>query len=449
MAATSSKRLLDEAIKAGEARDYGRAVELLTAILAEEDAAPEALLFLGRSHHALGEWGKAIEALRLYVRAGGDRAAGFFFLGRAYLAAGRSEEAAACLRRSLEADDSKAHSWALLAAALLKEKRSKAALACLEKAVNLAPGDQRIFRGYLNALFVRAVKLLARGEADMARQMLGFAIQNGLDGPGPRLWRARALRELSRFPEALADAEAALSFSPEDESIHWLRAGLLHAAGRKNEALAEFERLRGGNPELPRAPQDSRSLGRLRASVAFREERWREALSEALSLLRAEPNDPAIRAIAAESLLALGQTERARDHWERAIESDPEEPYFRLGLAQALWELGDYRGVRAAAERAAALGAERPMVEYYAALADSRLGAAPETLVPRLQALLRARGADPRVMFALGEALYRTGRPDLAGGWFEKVLALVPDHELSLLYRASVAESLGDEAGLA
>jgi tetratricopeptide (TPR) repeat protein len=48
-------------------------------------------------------------------------------------------------------------------------------------------------------------------------------------------------------------------------------------------------------------------------------------------------------------------------------------------------------------------------------------------------------------MFALGEALYRSGRPDLAGGWFEKVLGLAPDHELSLLYRISVAESLGDE----
>ena len=449
MPATNARLALERAIKAGEDRDYEKAVELLQALVAETDAAPEAYLYLGRSYHALGEWGKSIEALRLYVRAGGDRAAGFFFLGRAYLAAGRADEAVAFLKRSAEADSGRAQTWALLGAALLKERRSKAATGCLERAVGLAPGDRRIFHGYLNALFVRSARLLSRGEADMARQMLSFAIANGLEGPGPRLWRARAFRELGRFPEAIADCEAALRQAPGDASLRWLRAGLLLSAGRGDEALDEFEALRADHPELPGIPRDEKALGRLRASIAFREERWSEALAESLAMLRAEPADPALRAMAAESLRALGQMERARDHWERAVEADPDEACFRLGLALVLWELGDYQGARATVERARRLGADPGEVEYYAALCDARLGAAPETLAPRIQALIRARGADPRLMFALGEVLYRSGRPDLAGGWFEKVLYLVPDHELSLLYRASVAESLGDEEALA
>jgi tetratricopeptide (TPR) repeat protein len=188
--------------------------------------------------------------------------------------------------------------------------------------------------------------------------------------------------------------------------------------------------------------------------VAFREGRYKQTVSDSMPLLRANPKDAALRSIAAESLRALGELERSRNHWMRAIEAAPEEAQFRLGLALALYDLGDYEASLTAAERARKLGAEGAEVDYYATLCRSRLGEAPSKLIPALQALLRARargdaegGADPRLMFALGEALYRSKRPDLASGWFEKVLLLAPDHELSLLYRISVAESLADEEG--
>ena len=446
-------------MRAGAARDYRKAAELLTLLLSQTDSLPEAYVYLGRARYALGEQGRAIEAFRRYLRVGGDRAAGLFFLGRSYLACGRPGDAARCLRRSAEADPSKAPIWALLGAAALKLRKTKAAVDCLERAVGLAPRDKRIYRGYLNAMYARGVRLLSRGNADMARQVLGFAVDNGLDGAAIRLWRAKALRETGRIKEALVECEAALAQAPGDPSIRWLRAGLLLAAGRQSEALAEFDSIRALHPDLPALPADDVSLARLRASVAFREGRYRQAVSDSMPLLRANPKDAALRSIAAESLRALGELERSRNHWLRAVESAPEEPEFRLGLALALYDLGDYEASLAAAERARKLGADAAEVDYYATLCRSRLGEDPAKLVPALQALIRSRSsaqagsdaqrspvpADPRLFFALGEALYRSGRPDLASGWFEKVLFLVPDHELSLLYRISVAESLGEE----
>jgi tetratricopeptide (TPR) repeat protein len=445
-----SRKLLEAAIAAGEARDYLKAIELLTLLLSQSDSLPEASLYLGRAYYALGEPGRAIEAFRRFLRDGGERAAGLFFLGRAYLACSRPPEAVRCLRKSAEADPDKAPTWALLGAALLKTRRSKAAVDCLERAVTLAPDDKRIFHGYLNALYARGVRLLARGEADMARQVLGFAVSNGLDGPAIRLWRAKALREVGRLPEAIVDCEAALAAAPGDPSIRWLRAGLLLASGRQSEALREFDAIRADYPDLPSLPADDSSLARLRASIAFREGRYKETVSDCMALLRANPKDAALRALAAESLRAMGELERARDHWLRAIEVTPNESQFRLGLALTLYDLGDYTASLQAAERARKLGADDADVDYYAALCRSRLGEAPDRLIPLLQGLLRARvrssaTGEPRLMFALGEALYRSGRPDLASGWFEKVLDLVPDHELSLLYRISVAESLGNE----
>ena len=442
-------RLLEAAIKAGGARDYQKAAELLTLLLAQTDSMPEAFLYLGRARHALGEQGKAIEAFRRFLREGGDAAAGLFYLGRSYLACGRAPEALRCLRKSAAIDPRKAPTWAFLGACLLKQRRTKAAVDCLERAIALAPQDRSIYRGYLNALYARGLRLLARGDADMARQVLGFAIDNGLDGPAIRLWRAKALREIGALPEAIVDCEAALAAAPGDPSIRWVRSGLLLASGRQAEALREFEAIRAGHPDLPSLPADDRSLRRLRASVAFREGRYKEAVSDCLPLLRMDPKDAALRSIAAESLRALGEFERSRDHWQRAIEVAPDEAQFRLGLALALYDLGDYDASLQAAERARKLGADAAEVDYYSALCRSRLGEEPGRLIPLLQGLLRSRFADPRLMFALGEALYRSGRPDLASGWFEKVLSLAPDHELSLLYRISVAESLADEVARA
>ncbi|MGO8692422.1 MAG: tetratricopeptide repeat protein [Rectinemataceae bacterium] len=453
MAETATRRLFERALKAGEERDYKKAAELLTSVLSQTDSMPEALLYLGRARYVLGERGRAIDAFRLYLKSGGERDAGYFFLGRAYLAYGRLGAAAACLKKSTEAGPQRAATWALLGAALLKLHRTKSAVDCMERAVTLAPADDRIRHGYLNVLFTRALRLLVRGNADMARQMLSYAIANGLDATATRLWRARAFRALGRLNEALADCEAALRHSPNDASIRWVHAGILLAAGRQAEAVAEFETIRADNPDLPSLPQDDRSLARLRASVAFRDGRWKEAASQSLALLRGEPKDAALRALAAESLRALGEIARSRDHWLRAVEADPKSPELRLGLALALWDLGEYKDALSAVERARRLGAEPGEADYYSALCRARLGEDSETLLPRLQALLHSRteggeGADPRLMFALGEALYRSGRPDLASGWFEKVLSLVPEHELSLLYRISVAESLGETATL-
>jgi len=446
MARANPRTLLETAVKAGEAREYAKAIELLIALLAETDEFPEAYLLLGRSRQALGEHGKAIEALRAYLRAGGDEASGRFFLGRALLAAGRPAEAVQALRRSLELEGESAQAWAFLGAALLKLKRSRAAVECMERATTLAPEDGRIRRGYLNSLFVRSARLVAQGETDLARQMLGYLIAEGMDGPAPRLLRARALREMGRPAEAIVDCEAALRAAPEDQSIRLLRAGLLMAAGRRSEALAEFESLGGAS-----VPPDEAMLQRLRAFEAFKDGRIHEAAKSALDLLKEGGPDPALHALVAECLGGLGQTERSLEHWRQAVKGDPRSPDLRMGLALALFEAGDYAACIETARSAESLGAPRSEADYCRLLAQARIGKDPEGLLPLLQTMLAARiradqGVDHRLFFALGETLYKSGMPDLAAGWFDKVLALEPRHELALLYAISAAESSGDDS---
>ena len=196
-------------------------------------------------------------------------------------------------------------------------------------------------------------------------------------------------------------------------------------------------------PAQEGAPWTADAIDRWRILVALKEGDYKTALNAALDRIRNGESDAAIRAVAAQANYELKRFDRAAAHYKRAIEADPGSPDLRLGLAQSLWELGDYPGARSAAKAASARGAPREDALYVEVICDINTGADPSQLLTKVQTLLRSRPGDPRLMLALAECLYKTGRPDLADGWFRDVLSVWPKHEISLLYRISVSESLG------
>lgn len=436
--------LFRQALEAGSRRDYESAAEILTRIVSETDEFPQALLYLGRSLHSLGDFGKAIGAFRLYLRASGDAAEGWFFLGRTYLAASRPLESARCLRRALELGAEGAETWALLGLAALRLHKSKASVEALERAVTMAPGNSRIFRGYLNALFVHSVRILNRGEADMARQMLSFVISNGLDGVPQRLWRSRAYRELRLIPEALADCRAALSENPRDPGLLTLEALLLLANGNPEDAAAAEIRLRSLWPDTAGVSWTEESLERYRAVALLKEGDWTGALRAAVGILRKNGPDAGMRALAAEACRGLGRFDRASEHLTRALELDPGNPDLLFERAVCRWRLADFKEALADFGRARRAGANADAVEYWSVLCRCRLGQGGPAVLESLQRMLRLRPADPELMFALGEALYREGRPDLARGWFDRTFDADPGQEMAALYRISCRESMDD-----
>jgi tetratricopeptide (TPR) repeat protein len=191
MTAAKAKSTFDEAVRSGMGRDYARSASLLTEILAEGDGPPEAYLYLGRARHALGQHPQAIQAFQAFADSGGDMAAALFFSGRSFLAMGLAARAVSVFRRCLELTPGSAQCMGLLGIALLKEGRPARAAEILGRAVEAAPSDARIYRAYLNALFIQATRKLAADEIDAAEKMLSFVIENGHEGLPPRLFRAR------------------------------------------------------------------------------------------------------------------------------------------------------------------------------------------------------------------------------------------------------------------
>jgi len=443
MAKSSYPALFARAQEAGARRDYAEAESILTRIVAETESMPEAWLYLGRARHALGDHDRAISAFAAFLGYKPDDGAGWFFMGRTYLAIGRAREAASCLHSSIEKGRESAEAWAMLGFAELRLKRSAKAVAALERAVSLAPGDIRIFRAYLNALYIHAIRTLSRGNAREACGMLDFVIANGMDGPAQRLYKARALRSEGRLADAITELEAAIQAVPDDPSLRLQAATLRFSIGDTAGAMADIQRSGVSLPAREGAPWTADAIDRWRVLVALKDGDYKTALKAALDRIRSGESDAAIRAVAAQANYELKRYDRAAAHYRRAVEADPGSPELRLGLALSLWELGDYANARIAAKAASARGASKDDTLYVEVICDINTGAAPGLILPKVQALLRTRPGDPRLMLALGECLYRTGRPDLADAWFQDVLRVWPGHELSMLYRISVAESLG------
>lgn len=439
-------KLFKQALDKGRERDYVKASDILTRLVAESDDYPEAWLYLGRASHALGHTGKAVAAFAEYLARKPEDGAGWFFLGREYLALGLYREAARAFRAANEHGRDGAELWTFTGIAELKCRRFRRAIECLERAMGLAPDDQRIFRAYANALYVQAIRSLAKGEAELASQMFGFVIQNGMDGAGPRAYRAKAFRQQGRLAEALSDLEAARAFEPDDRSLAMQASVLYFATGRPDIGMAIMDQMGAPVPGVPEDRLDEAALERWRAMLAFRDGDYRQALTTSLGLIKNGHKDSSIRALAAQANFELGRYEKAAAHYRLAVAADQKSPDLRMGLAVCLWELGQWDEARNAARAAARLGAPEADHLYVQTLCDARTGEPANTMLPKVVSLLKTRPGDKRLMFILAECYYKTGRPDLAGPWFRTLKDMQDADEMTYLYLVSVAESLGDES---
>ncbi len=183
--------LYAEAIAAGRRRDYRQAADLFARVAGATDRFPLALLYLGRSRHALGEHGPAVRALSAFVRQRPASAAGRLFLGRAHLAVGDAEAAVRELAEAVRLRPDLAPAQGLLGLACLRARRFDEALAAFAAARRLAPDDARLETGYLNTALVAAVRAFSRGPPGRLRP----AVQRGPRSSGlvpaaPRVPRA-------------------------------------------------------------------------------------------------------------------------------------------------------------------------------------------------------------------------------------------------------------------
>jgi tetratricopeptide (TPR) repeat protein len=414
--------LLRDALEAGYRRDYPRAVVLLTELLGKTDRFPQALLYLGRSCHALGNYGRAIQSFTAYLRRRPGSPIGSFFLGRTYLALGMYPAAIRHLKRSVKDRPDLTAAYGLIGFALLKTRRFQQALRWLRAALEASPGDKRILNGYLNAALVAAIRLFHRGRHVEAGGLFQEVLRHREKTLVAHLYLAAIYRELGKDNVAIFHLESASQIAPSDPVIHLQKGWLLLKTGDRRAALAEITA--GARLVAPgiTPTADLKAVQRLLTYAHFHGEHWAEAIRHAKKLLRENYDDPRLHVIMAESYRALGEFGKAMNHYRRALEGEPSSREIRYGLLLALWELGQFTELITVAEQLLRMDGADAIGQYYRILGASRAGGSPQDLIPMLQEAIRSRGPDRRLMSALAEAYLESGLPALAEGWFLRVL---------------------------
>jgi len=438
-------RELARAVRFGQQRSYEKAIAVLEGLATGGNGShPEVYLYLARSWHGLGNFTRAVSYARRYTGERADDPAGWFFLGRACLADGLYDRAIHALRLSLEYNPASIDCQVLLGLSCLKARRPSLALKVFETALKQAPDDDRLNQGYLNALFVDAVRALRRGDAESARARLTFLINNDIDGVAPRLYLAHSLRELGYLPEALSQYEAALQFAADDETLHWYPVTTLLAMGETEQAADLMSRL-GSPPENLSIDDAVVDLIIIRNHLEALE--WDKAAHAARLYIKTRGSDPRVHALMGEAQRNLGQYEKALNHFNRALSLQKDENGPHYGIVMTLLAARNWTELQKACERARRAGCDTQTVELYAVIADGHLDTDPAKLLPRIQDAVRIRGAVPELLAILARAYFRLDLSDLAIGWYRKAVELDDsDEDVWLGYIASCeAEEQEDE----
>ena len=424
-----NRRKFEDAVRAGARREYGEAVRLLEEVLAKSDEFPEALLYLGRANHARGEYGRSIASFTDFLQQHPKSTIARLYLGRSYIAAGLPRRAIPYLLDAVERRPDDPSVVAMLALAFLKSRNSAKAVQYFERAVQLAPSDARVYRGYVNSLLVRGIRLARSGDGDLAAQMLDFAVRNGADGVLPRLELAKLFREAGDLRSALDHYDRAVEFSPGDPNLRWYRASALMALNEESAARREIDAIRSLGAEIPDVPWNAQLIDRFMIASLLSAARWKKASAACSAWLKKFGPDPAIHAMYAEALRGLGEYEAAENHARRAIAAAPGEAGLHYGLLLVLWEKRDWKAMRTELPAARRLGCDPETLLRFSALLASKTGSDDKAVVALVQDSIRKTGPAPELMFALASRYLRLGLADLAEPWYRKTLAVEADNE--------------------
>ena len=421
-------QLFAEALEAGKQKNYEKAVNNLEKIVSVTEEIPEALLYLGRSYHALGKYEKSIGVYKHFILRRPGESVGYFFLGRTYLTLKMEEYALRYLRKAYDLDSGNPQILALLGLTYLKLKRPELASPILGHAVEITGDTERLYNGYLNALSAHAVKEFYAGNYDIAGQMFHFLIDRGYDTDFIHVYLGLISRDSGDYTQALYHYEAALKYSPDDAGLKMRRAAMLYFTGSQTEAIRIIESLKQEIPFIRQNFFDEEGLSHTLCIHYFMKEEFRKAIYHGNKTLKKDYSDPVVHGIVGESYRNLGDMEKAKNHFLRAVEADPHNTDTRYGLAMVFWQEGKYLAMLSELQKIISKEPDNQSVQFFIVMCKCRLHYPAEQTIPLVQEAIKHIGPDPHLFNALGEQYIRGELRGLADKWLKKAITLQEDN---------------------
>jgi tetratricopeptide (TPR) repeat protein len=349
--------------------------------------------------------------------------------GTHLLLAGESQQAVAALKAALELQPGSARAYQMLGEIYARADDVDQAVLHYRKALEAEPGNVRV-RLALGDLLVggrRPKEGLAEAEEVLASDQ---ANRFALDLKG------RALRDLRRFDEADAVADALVASDPNDQKGGYLKVTI--AEGRRDYATAA--RLLEGILSRPTGGEDAGSDRRvflIHLGFAYQQlERYPDAASAfARAMSEGGAPDANLLGFHAEALYLAKQKDEALAAVRSARGRFPDDVDLTGLEATLLREKGDEAGGTALIEGMRARAPEEEKAKVLGRVADYYRRAGRYDAAEK--ALREALAADPKslaTLFQLGAVLERQKRHDDAEKVFREALSLEPESAPVLNY---------------
>jgi tetratricopeptide (TPR) repeat protein len=427
-AAASHSRLFAEALEAGKRKDYDKAVNNLEKIVSETEHIPEALLYLGRSYHALGKYEKSIGMYKHFILLRPKESAGYFFLGRTYLTLRMEDYALRYLRRAYSLDSANPQILGLLGLTYLKLKRPELASPLLGHAVELTGSTGRLYNGYLNALSAHGVKEFYAGNHELAGQMFHFLLNRGMDADFIHIYLGLIARNKGDYSEALSHYDTALRSSPDDAGLLMRKAAMLYFTGRREEAAEIIEGLKQKVPFIRNDFFTESEMSRTLCMHHFTREEYRKSIYYGNRALKEDYSDPVAHGIVGEAYRNLGDMEKAKNHFLRSVEADPHNTETRYGLAMVYWQEEKYQAMLTELQKIISRDPDNTSVQFFIVMCKCRLHYPPKQTIPLVREAIKHLGPDPNLFNALAEQYIRGDLDHLADKWLKKAITLQNDN---------------------
>ncbi len=238
-----------------------------------------------------------------------------------------------------------------------REKRFGKAIEIFEESSRRWPDDAQIRQFLESAYLGRGKELLDAGDDEGAEKHLRLATKLAGDDIEARLNLGRALHNLHRTAEALAEFDRALSLNPRLPLARFHRGLTLYTIGEFDRAIADFSAEIGVNPDYPPSHL-------LRGLAVMAKGEWAAALPDLETAANRMPDNPKAEYARARCLQHVGKQREAEASLRKTIQLDPSDPGPLNALGRLLVQAGR-------AEEAA------PLIRQAAELSRTQRSAAP------------------------------------------------------------------------
>ena len=452
---------IDQGVRLYQRGDYAGAIEALSPVLASTSEYVEARRYLGLSLLYVSRHGEALavidEALaespsdpRLYEALGVIYMARY--TARAYTETQREDGEAAieALRKAIELDPDRVNPHYNLGVIYSYRDDIEPARQAFEAALAI------------DSTFSAAHKRLGmihrqRGFRQEAMTALERAVHHSPDDSEALFALGLAYRDMRMYEPALESLERAAELNPLSPKIRLNLANVYMRLGRREQGrllMQEAEDLRqrlgGLHTEATAPPGKSLSIGTasdhyhlaLAHSMAGRID---EAIVEFRRSLGINPDQKDANTGLGLMLLEQHQPESALAYLQRAVELDPEDPVTLMRLGWAHEKMERYAEARKIFEQAVSL--DSSLVEGYTSLARIvSTDGEHERAIALLQRAIELRPNDARTHFNLGVAFVNSGDFPRAAQAYERVIEISPTHTRAHLYLSDIYVKLGRTA---